>query len=262
MDGIYRIRHIIKNNDFNKFIKIIHSKNFDIDGKDSSGNSPLMIASKFGRYDMVKYLLDKGANIDTKNYDDETALTMTFNISNLQNDRILPIVKLLIKRGANINCQRNYDGFTPLILASQYGLVKIVKLLLNMGADINHRDAKGNSTLMIVIGDNMPDDIYYCNPTCYEYIERSKEYIQRSKNTIANVLLDNNANINLQNELGETALMVVLRLGKLNIAKLLLSNNNIIINNQTKIGDTALIYALKFKYTEIVKLILDKIDNI
>lgn len=45
------------------------------------------------------------------------------------------VVRSLIDRGADVNARRK-DGFTPLLLASFYGHRKIVRLLLDHGADV------------------------------------------------------------------------------------------------------------------------------
>jgi len=38
------------------------SRGFDINAKDSRGNTPLMIAASSGKMEAVNYLLDKGAD--------------------------------------------------------------------------------------------------------------------------------------------------------------------------------------------------------
>lgn len=58
----------------------------------------------------------------------------------------MPIVKLLINHGADINA-KNERGETPLHLATRYCFNKIVKLLLENGADPNIKDNEGKTPL-------------------------------------------------------------------------------------------------------------------
>ena len=47
------------------------------------------------------------------------------------------IVKLLLEKGADINVKQTATGATALLLASQNGRTDVVKLLLEKGADVN-----------------------------------------------------------------------------------------------------------------------------
>jgi ankyrin repeat protein len=54
----------------------------------------------------------------------------------------LDVVKLLLERGADPNA-RNDEGQTPLHIASQEGVSDVVQCLLTAGADANIRDRDG-----------------------------------------------------------------------------------------------------------------------
>ena len=58
----------------------------------------------------------------------------------------LPRVKKLIEEGANVNA-RNFDWWTALMYASEYGYTDIAKLLLEAGADVNARTKLGETAL-------------------------------------------------------------------------------------------------------------------
>ena len=60
----------------------------------------------------------------------------------------LPVAKLLIKYGANVN-QTDSDGYTPLIRAAEKGYDEMVKLLLNIGADATIPAPSGRTILQV-----------------------------------------------------------------------------------------------------------------
>jgi ankyrin repeat protein len=68
----------------------------------------------------------------------------TYDLINVQ----LELVKLLIEAGANVNAKNIY-GNTALIYASFAGQLKLIKYLISVGADINIKNNTGNNVLMI-----------------------------------------------------------------------------------------------------------------
>ena len=67
----------------------------DLNVPDNAGNSPLQIAALEGFVDIVRFLLEKGAQVDSRNIDKETPL-----IDAVENGH-LEVVKLLLDFGAN-----------------------------------------------------------------------------------------------------------------------------------------------------------------
>ncbi|KAL7956687.1 ankyrin repeat-containing domain protein [Trichoderma compactum] len=82
-----------------------------------------------GKEDMVKLLLDQGANIEAKDDDGDTPLISAIRIGNGN----AGVVKLLLDRGADVEVEDEY-GNTPLQFAKRQGYEDVVKLLLDRGA--------------------------------------------------------------------------------------------------------------------------------
>merc|ERR1712038_1533039 len=82
----------------------------DIESRDGEGMTPLMFAAEYGCADIVRLLLDNGANIESK----DGGITALYCAAINGNDEV---VKLLIRRGANLHIKDiddSYSDSTPL----------------------------------------------------------------------------------------------------------------------------------------------------
>ncbi len=112
--------------------------------------TPLGTASQNGHYEIVEYLLEKGAAINGRGRDGNTPLMLAAQHGHHK------IIECLIKQGANVNA-KNDKGFTALMYAAAQAQflkddkkVAIVKLLIEQGkADQNICDNDGNTVLAI-----------------------------------------------------------------------------------------------------------------
>jgi hypothetical protein len=75
----------------------------------------------------VKELLDKGADVNAANSYGGTALAFACDRGHLE------VIRLLLDRGANPNTQDTFYKSTPVVWAAQKGHPEIVKLLLDRG---------------------------------------------------------------------------------------------------------------------------------
>lgn len=96
-------------------------------------------SSKDGNYQRVVDILDAGADIDTV----ATHLTPLGAAADMN---CLPLVTVLLGRGANVNCAMGW-GHTPLHLACRGGHATICKALLVGGADVTAVNAFGRTPL-------------------------------------------------------------------------------------------------------------------
>lgn len=107
-----------------RIYKIIN-KGVNINGFDDTGSTALLAASAINNYQIVKMLIEVGANPNIKDLENnETPLMRT---------RCKNISSLLIAARANINAQ-DIDGNSALSLAKERGNTEIVQLLLDAGA--------------------------------------------------------------------------------------------------------------------------------
>lgn len=99
---------------------------------------PLHVAAFNGNFDILRYLLSKGAAL-THPVTGWTALHSAASGGHIE------IADYLIAQGVNINSQ-DEDGQTPLMYASEYP-IPLVKLLVSKGAELNLIDASGETAL-------------------------------------------------------------------------------------------------------------------
>ncbi len=88
----------------------------------------------------VAKLLDSGADIESRNESGRTVLMLTALRGNSQ------IVATLLDHGADVRAS-DPDGMTPLMWAAFGGSGPTVKVLLSRGAEINTKNKKGETAL-------------------------------------------------------------------------------------------------------------------
>ena len=123
-----------------------------------SSSTPLGEAAKAGRIEMVKLLLDNGAEVDMACGKGNGDTPLTWASWSGYKD----VVKLLLKRGADPNKADKY-GCTPLhhIIHSFFSFnslklkESVVKLLLDGGADSNKSDRHGRTPLYLAAEDGL-----------------------------------------------------------------------------------------------------------
>jgi ankyrin repeat protein len=106
----------------------------------SWGESPLSVACRLGHLEIVRYLLDKGADVDEQ-----------VNASNALGRAVMAcrtdILELLLRRGAKIRAVNGINH--PMQLACMVDCIEGAKILLRYGADPEEGDCaqwKGNET--------------------------------------------------------------------------------------------------------------------
>ena len=226
-----------------QLLDIVYGSNEPItENSDDNVKYAIIEAARFGLNDIIKILLERGANINVKNENGSTALSTASQYTN--DGSSIETIQLLLDNGAVINFQ-TINGQTALMHAVTFSnttsSLKTVKYLLDNGADIHLKKNVGSSVLMLAAR--------YSNTTS------SIETVQ--------LLLDNGAHINDQSNTGATALVIAVQHSdedsSLETVKLLLDNG---ANQHIRYGDgrTALWAAVLWSYRnssiETVRLLL------
>jgi len=128
---------LLKNNDYIG-VKQYLKKDADIDETNDTGESVLACALRARcDFDLLMLLVEHGADIF--DFDDEgvAIFDMAITYDNMQ------MVKYLIEKGINVNNTTRRSKLTPLMVASCYGRVEILKTLLSHNANQEAIDTKG-----------------------------------------------------------------------------------------------------------------------
>ena len=115
-------------------------RSFVVDLPDNVGKTALMLAASGGHKEIVRLILEFGADINAVAGFGDTALTHVIGDNALDS-----IVRLLVDRGADVKLY----GFEPaLTTAATNCRTSLVRLLLEAGANVNAADQGGYTALM------------------------------------------------------------------------------------------------------------------
>jgi ankyrin repeat protein len=129
--------------------KVLLDRGADVNTHDFEGETPLTLAAQWGYTATAQLLLDRGARVNAAH---GAALSEAAQRGNSR------LVELLLSRGADVNAHTG-TGFTPLICAALRGRVGIVKRLLRADAKVDARDSQGCTALMWAVADEKADAV-------------------------------------------------------------------------------------------------------
>ncbi|XP_053378244.1 ankyrin repeat, SAM and basic leucine zipper domain-containing protein 1-like [Mercenaria mercenaria] len=118
---------------------------FKVDTELKSGWTGLMYAANNANSDIVKLLLDSGANPNFQK-DMYTVLMAACGAGGYLEDDVLAVVELLLGKGAEVNAYDRYHT-SPIMYAAREGRDKVVQKLCEAGANVNKQDNRGWTAL-------------------------------------------------------------------------------------------------------------------
>ena len=134
---MYTWLELLKNNDYMSVKKYLKD-GADLKETNEAGESVLACAL-IARCDLeiTMLLIDNGA--DVFDFDDEgvSIFDLAITYDNLD------VVKYILDKGIDVNRTQRRSGFTSLMAAACYGRIEVAKLLLENGANQKAQDLKG-----------------------------------------------------------------------------------------------------------------------
>ncbi|GAV07188.1 hypothetical protein RvY_17059 [Ramazzottius varieornatus] len=161
----------------------------NVNGVTSTNSTPLRAACYDGRMQIVRFLVENGADLEIANRHGHTSLMIACYRGHIQ------IVKYLLERGASVN-RKSIKGNTALHDCAESGHVDIMQLLIQHGAQME-KDAYGMTPLVsaAVVGHKNVVEYLVTRPVCSieEHINALEllgaTYIDRKHNLVEGLRL-------------------------------------------------------------------------
>jgi len=134
------LEHAVRNGN-REMVQLLLWAKADVNARDRSGQTPLMMLNDDVTTDMVWDLLNAGAKVNLRDTDGDTALSEIATVNNTE------VLKTLLDAGAKVNAVNN-QGQSALMKAAAEGLVNNIRVLVQAGADINQQDKSGKTALI------------------------------------------------------------------------------------------------------------------
>ncbi|KAF5655292.1 ankyrin protein [Fusarium sp. NRRL 25303] len=221
--------------------------------------SPLMLASKNGHIDVARWLVDHGADIHKK-YKKESAIWLA------SSNGYAELVELLLDAGADLNTCGVNDA--PILCpAAERGHEKVVKLLLKRKADVEAQDNRGKTPLHLTAQKEGSEAIikallsYGADIEARDDNDRTPLHLAAQKEgsqAIIEALLSYRADIEARDDNGRTPLVLAVIKASINEIGFLI-RQGADLTAQEKDGETCLHAAMRryIPSLDIVRLLLE-----
>jgi len=205
-------------------------------------NTPLMEAIIKKDYEVAKQIIESGIDVNAKNSNEETAFMM-FDLSyisipsfgsdcdmNCKIEKVINVMSFLLNNGADIN-DKNKDGQTIFMKYVNH-YFQITKFLIEEGANINDVNNLGKTPLFYAMQQQ----------TCL-YANAVMNYNCNKKLWFIEYLIDNGAEINIMTKDKTTPLMTASQMKSDQVVEFLIKKGAN-IDEQDENGETALLKVL------------------
>ena len=173
-------------------VRVLLSKNADVNRVDSSGCSALIYASARGNAEIVRMLIEAKAKVNHADNFRETALIRAAYGGHNK------VFEILIANNADVN-KVDQDGDTPLTRAVRRGHADIVRILIGHRADVNHANNGRNTPLILA---------------CFAPVQIN----------VVKILIESRADLNRVNKAGKSALSLAVAAKYFELVYLLVLN--------------------------------------
>ena len=160
------------------------------------------------------------------------------------------VIATLMNSNVNIDSEAIMER-TDFLKASKDGDVEKLELMLKQDIDVNQQDSEGYTALMLASKEGHIETIRLLLNKCTQTVKKGVSASSQQGHNIVN------AEVNIQNNNGWTALMLASLNGHTEVAKLLL-DHHAQVDLQSNEGLSALMLASHYGDTEVAKVLLDQ----
>ncbi|HSR51298.1 MAG TPA: ankyrin repeat domain-containing protein [Acidobacteriota bacterium] len=133
-------------------VKTLLERGANPDRWNGEGWTPLHLAAREGHVDSVLHLLSAGASVDVAGREESRAVPLLIAVTG----GLTETAQALLDHGADPN-SRNRHQVTPLMAAAYRGHPQLARLLLERGADLEAVNQDGNTALLMAVFRRHPE---------------------------------------------------------------------------------------------------------
>lgn len=238
-----------------EMVKFLLDAGADQEHKTDEMHTALMEASMDGHVEVARLLLDHGAQVNMPADSFESPLTLAACGGHVE------LADLLIKRGAFLE-EVNDEGYTPLMEASREGHLDMVALLLEHGADIHAQTEETQETALSLACCGGFQDVAAFLLQAGASIEQGSstplmEAAQEGHIDLVKFLLEQGANVNATTATGDTPLSFACENGHTDVADILLSVGAE-LEHESEAGRTPLMKAARAGHLCTVQFLISR----
>jgi ankyrin repeat protein len=254
-------------------------------------SAPLHLAVINGQYDIIQFLLHKGANVDAQDtygtplyysatYGDKRSAVLLLeaganpNLNGRENESVPPLLgaseagksetlKLLVEHGANVD-YRDAQGMTALMLAAREGHSGVCELLLSLGANPFAKSNDGTTVMSVAAQEYKQEVVELLLRHGVDIDEPNEDNdtlltmaVKEDRPEMVNLLIRCGANVDRPNNDNDTPLMTAVKANNPYMVAVLLQHGADVEKPDEQTGETPLAYAAIEGYTEIIEVLLD-----
>lgn len=270
MDVVSELFNLIKNNNYDKFIKTLNGIDaddidIDLNIRDSSNNYLINYTILNNNTKATKLLIEKGAKIDILDVNHQTLLYMPIRFG--FND----IIKVLMDAnsdnvGVSLIELTDLEGDVPMNYCIYFNNIYALKLILKYTDDLNNYNEFGYNSVHIAVSTGKLEicKLIFEDKNKFDINSRSiitgetalHIAVNNKFKDIVELILELNPDLDLQDYENEyTALHYAVSIDEPNIVKLLLENGAD-PNLQDAVGNTCLHYAIYDDNLKIIDMLL------
>ncbi|GFX74022.1 ankyrin-1 [Trichonephila clavipes] len=253
--GGFTSLHLAAENGCLELVNLLLKRGADVNAKTDQLNTALHLSSFNGYTDILKTLIMNGADINVHNVNGGTAL------HNAAENGHEDIVEILLEHGAKVNAVEGCN-FSPLNFAAYYGYFNIVKTLINFKADINNITNNEATPLLMAAKSGHLEIVQFL---CYKKASlHFKDIIgytalhlscANGHTDIVKYLVQKGAKIEGVNVYNQIPLHLAAEKGHIEIVEILILEGND-LNFKDDFGSTALHYSSKNEHLDVVKILI------
>ena len=207
--------------------------------------------------EMMQVLIDAGADIETKNGEECSALY------NASEGGLLDVVKMLVQAGADVRTA-DEDGYTSLHVAVHFGQTETVRYLVGLPeVEVNHRDIH-NETALHLAANHHPDVVQVLLDAGADIESKNNDgrsplhsACASGKHDAAKMLVEAGADVRATDNEGSACLTLAAYFGDPETVGYLVGLKGVDVDHRDAERNSALILAVHKEHPGVAKVLID-----